>query len=476
MSQPMEIAGQSFLPGQAAVAAQSSQPFPQACLTPMDPAAALLASDIGSQLQTIPAAAAALASAQLNQQQQQQQHVQQQLTSTPQPGPVPSAAPATTAVLSVKNELLCDPLASLQLGLGAGLSSLQGAGAPVGGAGPSAPDLHKALVPIPADTLDPEAAAVALTARMTAAGASIIFEKALTASDVSGGGRVVVPKSVAEQYFPRLDQPSGVTISAADLDGRSYTFKWRFWVNNSSRMYLLEGAGELHRNYGLEVGDVMVFAQKPDGSLVVAGRIAIKSDLLKKAPAKRPTAASAASGGSGGGGGGGGGQTSRYRDSRGARGPPPPPPRSQQQPATTTAPAGVEGGGVAPPPLPAAAAAAAAAANTVAAAAADSYAPPRGRKRKTFFPPTPHVSNPGFRALGDEGTSMAILEMEAPSDGIFRAVVTQHLLTVPPALGVALARNNRWTATLDVAGETYQAFFDTRDDAMEALAAAGASP
>jgi hypothetical protein len=28
----------------------------------------------------------------------------------------------------------------------------------------------------------------------------------------------------------------------------------RFWVNNSSRMYLLEGAGELHRNYCLEVG------------------------------------------------------------------------------------------------------------------------------------------------------------------------------------------------------------------------------
>lgn len=27
----------------------------------------------------------------------------------------------------------------------------------------------------------------------------------------------------------------------------------RFWVNNSSRMYLLEGAGELHRNYGLDV-------------------------------------------------------------------------------------------------------------------------------------------------------------------------------------------------------------------------------
>ncbi|GFR51387.1 hypothetical protein Agub_g13817 [Astrephomene gubernaculifera] len=135
----------------------------------------------------------------------------------------------------------------------------------------------------PADPASSESAAAALSARMAAVGAAIIFEKALTASDVSGGGRVVVPKSIAEQYFPRLEQPSGVTISASDLDGRGYTFKWRFWVNNSSRMYLLEGAGELHRNYGLEVGDVMVFAQKPDGSLVVAGRSGNKSCLLTPA-------------------------------------------------------------------------------------------------------------------------------------------------------------------------------------------------
>ncbi|GIL84242.1 hypothetical protein Vretifemale_12926, partial [Volvox reticuliferus] len=108
------------------------------------------------------------------------------------------------------------------------------------------------------------------------------------------------------------------------------------------------------------------------------------------------------------------------------------------------------------------------------AAAADSNPPSRGRKRKTFFPPTPNAADPRFRAHGDDGASMAILDMEAPSDGIFRAVVTQHLVPVPS--GVTLARNNRWTATLDVAGETYQAFFDTRDDAVEALTAAGASP
>ena len=41
-------------------------------------------------------------------------------------------------------------------------------------------------------------------------------------------------------------------------------------------MYLMEGAGELHRAFDMSVGDVMVFAQKPDGALVVAGRPATK--------------------------------------------------------------------------------------------------------------------------------------------------------------------------------------------------------
>eukprot|EP00798_Chlamydomonas_sp_ICE-L_P031735 gene31735-6935_t len=94
-------------------------------------------------------------------------------------------------------------------------------------------------------------------------GAKVFFEKALTSSDVGGTGRVVIPKAIAEQYFPRLDNPSGLP----------------------SRMYLLEGAGELHRAYNMSVGDVMVFAQKPDGGLVIAGRPA-----TRKAPIKRPNA------------------------------------------------------------------------------------------------------------------------------------------------------------------------------------------
>jgi hypothetical protein len=41
-------------------------------------------------------------------------------------------------------------------------------------------------------------------------------------------------------------------------------------------MYLLEGAAELHRQFSMSVGDVMVFAQTQDKRLVVAGRPATK--------------------------------------------------------------------------------------------------------------------------------------------------------------------------------------------------------
>jgi hypothetical protein len=45
-------------------------------------------------------------------------------------------------------------------------------------------------------------------------------------------------------------------------------------------MYLLEGAGELHRQFNMVVGDVMVFAQKTDRTLVVAGRPATKVNAV----------------------------------------------------------------------------------------------------------------------------------------------------------------------------------------------------
>ncbi|CAD7702057.1 unnamed protein product [Ostreobium quekettii] len=117
-------------------------------------------------------------------------------------------------------------------------------------------------------------------------GCTVFYEKPLTTSDANGSGRVVIPKAVAEQYFPHLDDQAGVPIEAADTLGNAYTFRFRFWINNQSRMYLLEGASEMHQRYDLKVGDVMIFAHMPDSTLIVAGRPMTEADI-RKPPLRR---------------------------------------------------------------------------------------------------------------------------------------------------------------------------------------------
>ncbi len=70
----------------------------------------------------------------------------------------------------------------------------------------------------------------------------------------------------------------------------------RFWVNNQSRMYLLEGMAELQRHYRVKMGDVLVFAQKDDRTIVLAGRPATKSDVAKRPPVRKPQPVPAAQG------------------------------------------------------------------------------------------------------------------------------------------------------------------------------------
>lgn len=56
----------------------------------------------------------------------------------------------------------------------------------------------------------------------------------------------------------------------------------RFWINNQSRMYLLEGTADLQHHLHLKMGDVLIFAQKEDSTIVLAGRPPTKADAIKK--------------------------------------------------------------------------------------------------------------------------------------------------------------------------------------------------
>ncbi|KAL7088850.1 hypothetical protein ACP275_13G153600 [Erythranthe tilingii] len=103
-----------------------------------------------------------------------------------------------------------------------------------------------------------------------------LFEKMLSASDAGRIGRLVLPKKCAEAYFPLITQPEGLPLSVLDVKGNEWKFQFRFWPNNNSRMYVLEGITPCIQSMQLQAGDVVTFSRlEPEGKLVMGGRKAL---------------------------------------------------------------------------------------------------------------------------------------------------------------------------------------------------------
>ncbi|GAB4814049.1 hypothetical protein N2152v2_001095 [Parachlorella kessleri] len=103
------------------------------------------------------------------------------------------------------------------------------------------------------------------------------------------GATLLFEKVVAETHLPPLESQQGITLPLVDTDGKKHTFKFRFWINNQSRMYLLENTQEVQSKCKLQVGDVLVFGKLIDGTYIVTGRKGTKDDLSRKPPIKRAT-------------------------------------------------------------------------------------------------------------------------------------------------------------------------------------------
>ncbi|XP_073125340.1 B3 domain-containing protein Os07g0563300-like [Henckelia pumila] len=100
-----------------------------------------------------------------------------------------------------------------------------------------------------------------------------LFEKTLSASDAGRIGRLVLPKKCAEAYFPSIAQPEGLPLKVLDVKGKEWVFQFRFWPNNNSRMYVLEGITPCIQSLRLQAGDVVTFSRlEPEGMLVMGGR------------------------------------------------------------------------------------------------------------------------------------------------------------------------------------------------------------
>ncbi|XP_031393777.1 B3 domain-containing protein Os07g0563300 isoform X2 [Punica granatum] len=100
-----------------------------------------------------------------------------------------------------------------------------------------------------------------------------LFEKMLSASDAGKVGRLVLPKKCAEAYFPPISQPEGLPLKVQDAKGSEWTFQFRFWPNNNSRMYVLEGVTPCIQSMQLQAGDIVTFSRlEPEGKLIMGFR------------------------------------------------------------------------------------------------------------------------------------------------------------------------------------------------------------
>ncbi|KAK6928580.1 B3 DNA binding domain [Dillenia turbinata] len=107
-----------------------------------------------------------------------------------------------------------------------------------------------------------------------------LFQKELKNSDVSSLRRMVIPKKAAESHLPLLESKEGIVMHMDDIDGvHIWSFRYRFWPNNNSRMYVLENTGDFVNAHDLRLGDfVMLYQDYETQTYVIRARKASNQD------------------------------------------------------------------------------------------------------------------------------------------------------------------------------------------------------
>ncbi|XP_041006655.1 B3 domain-containing transcription factor FUS3-like isoform X2 [Juglans microcarpa x Juglans regia] len=87
-------------------------------------------------------------------------------------------------------------------------------------------------------------------------------------------------RKAAETHLPVLESKEGIFISMDDLDGlHVWSFKYRYWPNNNSRMYVLENTGDFVNTHGLQLGDyIMIYQDDQNQNYVIRAKKASDDD------------------------------------------------------------------------------------------------------------------------------------------------------------------------------------------------------
>ncbi|KAE8724237.1 HSI2-like 1 isoform 2 [Hibiscus syriacus] len=106
----------------------------------------------------------------------------------------------------------------------------------------------------------------------------------ISASDAGRIGRLVLPKKSAEAYFPPISQSEGLPLKVQNSKGKEWVFQFRFWPNNNSRMYVLEGVTPCLQDMQLQAGDI-----EAGGKLIMGFRKAAPTSTSEQADLADPT-------------------------------------------------------------------------------------------------------------------------------------------------------------------------------------------
>ncbi|EFJ05287.1 hypothetical protein SELMODRAFT_431656 [Selaginella moellendorffii] len=101
-----------------------------------------------------------------------------------------------------------------------------------------------------------------------------LLQKELKPSDVGNLGRIVLPKKEAEIHLPYLSLREGIMLAMEDvLTAQTWHFRYRFWPNNKSRMYLLEGTGDYVKSHLLKEGDlIQIYRDAKTGKHIICAK------------------------------------------------------------------------------------------------------------------------------------------------------------------------------------------------------------
>ncbi|PIA35400.1 hypothetical protein AQUCO_03500050v1 [Aquilegia coerulea] len=108
----------------------------------------------------------------------------------------------------------------------------------------------------------------------------LLVQKELRNTDVGNLGRIVLPKKEAEANLPQLVAKDGLILQMEDMIfSIKWKFKYRYWPNNKSRMYVMENTGDFVRTHNLQTGDFfIVYKEKSSGKYIVRGKKGVKSN------------------------------------------------------------------------------------------------------------------------------------------------------------------------------------------------------